>query len=58
MAACNEVLQKLIDLGVDEVFADYDEHGSIRTRAIAVLSDGKRKKLSSLNLKAAWLIWQ
>lgn len=41
-----QVLQELIDLAVDEVFADYDESGRIRTRAIAVLDDKTRKSIN------------
>jgi soluble P-type ATPase len=33
-------LQKLIDHGVDIVCADYDESGSIKTRALALMNSG------------------
>ena len=38
-------LTRLIDIGVDEVFGDYDEYKSVRPRAIALLNDGKRKTI-------------
>ena len=36
-------LQKLIDDAVDEVCAEYDECGSIQTRAAALMDDGERR---------------
>jgi hypothetical protein len=38
-------LTRLIDIGVDQVFGDYDEHKSVRSRVIAILSDGGQKTI-------------
>jgi hypothetical protein len=38
-------LTHLIDIGVDEAFGDYDEYGSPQSRAIALLSGDKLKRI-------------
>jgi hypothetical protein len=39
------MLQKLIDNAVDEVFAEYDECKSIRSRAVALMDDGEPRTI-------------
>ena len=48
------VLTRLIDMGVSKVFGDYDEHRSVRSRAIAILNDGTRKTID-LDFKGRFL---
>jgi hypothetical protein len=44
-----QLLQELLDLAVDQVFADYDEFGAVRSRAIVVFDNETRK---TIELKA------